>query len=68
MKPQSNAQPINVIFTLDDEGTKTTIAAEFETTTLALPQLQAIANTDLFWEVLYRIQGEDYYRPLYPNN
>lgn len=68
MKLQSNAQPIDVIFELDAEGSRTTIAAEFETTTLALEQLQAIANTDLFWQVLYRIQGEDGFTVIEPNN
>lgn len=42
---------IHVILQEDAGGTKTNVVGEFYTTNLAMPQIQALADTDLFYAV-----------------
>lgn len=47
-----------------DITTKTVIVGEFTITSKALPQLQALADTDTFWDVLIRRHGDTYWTSL----
>ena len=47
----SNVREIHVVLEMDAGGTKTQVVGEFYETNLALDQLQALADTDLFYSV-----------------
>ena len=42
---------VHVVLEMDGEGNRTERVGEFYTTTLAMPRIQALADTDLFYTV-----------------
>lgn len=57
MEIKTEVYPIQVILEQDMGGQLTKYVGKFNTVSTALPQLQQVANSDLFLSVMYRRLG-----------